>query len=488
MQDFFSQWASSPNKLDNSALVKMLKEGAPHLFRSSNKGRAANLSTSLDLLFAKKSKGSKHVSFPQFIDIVHEFCQIVFPKEVECRGYSGKDAKLLHLMFDHIFIWNKTLFDLLSLRCQSFLSERAIIIQCLYRKAFAKQHIVVLRQRLRDKNEEKTAIHHCTKIQCMGRRFLSRTRAISLAQNKYKKLLDPETRKPYYSYNDTVTWVKPAIFGDSDCTQTFSVAGRGREFSITCSLCQEETASSNCLSCQDTLCKACIVSSHSKGNRKRHELAPIPVCNCCGYQHASRLCFVCSAERTSSTSYCDTCFHNSHGNKRQHNALWLVVPCVECQRFAARWRCESCRDNFCSTCFQILHKRGARRFHIATRLGSVYSTESVRKHREAWNNAKKKIVHKNAKGVADEELRRRGKVKAAIKIQSVWRSYTGRRHGKEFMRGVRKEEREAWRRRKEEELTQRRRHWKWKLNSYLSLAKRIHPNNASCFQFLEHID
>lgn len=475
MRNMFSQWASSPHKLDNFSLVKMLKDGAPYLFR-----RKTNLSTTVDLLFAKKCNGSrKHVTFTEFIELLHEFNAIVFPRVLECRGHSGKDAKMLHLMFNHVFASNEQLYNVLLSSCHSFLVTNATKVQCLYRTSIAKQHVLLRQQQIRGQKQAEATIRHCTKIQCTCRRFLSRMKAISLALKRYQKFIDPD-KKPYYSISyqgDNVTWVKPAIFGKhADCTRTSSLPGRGREYCVSCSLCREEIAVSNCLSCHESLCHACIESSHSKGMRKLHELVPIPVCSDCGYQHGSRLCFVCSSDRCSTASYCDTCFHNFHKDKHEHNnAFWLVVPCVECHQFAARWRCEACMDYYCPVCFHLLHKKGARRNHSAERL-VVHFTTVIRMHREAWGNANDKTEHQQVEEIAKEEVTRRRNVQSAVKIQSAWRRHTGRRIGKEVMKKMRRKEREAWRRRKEDELSKQKRQWRWRLRNYIEKAKRrVHP-------------
>ena len=39
------------------------------------------------------------------------------------------------------------------------------------------------------------------------------------------------------------------------------------------------------------------------------------------------------------------------------------VPCVECEDVASAVRCVQCEDNFCSLCFQYLHRKGKRATH-----------------------------------------------------------------------------------------------------------------------------
>ncbi|CAN0318749.1 unnamed protein product, partial [Phaeothamnion confervicola] len=154
-----------------------------------------------------------------------------------------------------------------------------------------------------------------------------------------------------------------------------------------------------CRQCGDAFCKPCFDASHARGRRREHALidaTPIPMCGVCSYQHAARLCETSSKPKG---FFCDVCFFNAHpdieANRRElqgvelcvssspakkqataftadgaggsggaaHKSKALVVPCVSCKSYAARWRCDDCADVFCRRCFAALHAHGNSQLH-----------------------------------------------------------------------------------------------------------------------------
>ncbi|CAN0547541.1 unnamed protein product, partial [Ectocarpus sp. 8 AP-2014] len=38
----------------------------------------------------------------------------------------------------------------------------------------------------------------------------------------------------------------------------------------------------------------------------------------------------------------------------------LVVTCVECRRYAARWLCDDCEEVYCVGCYAFVHRHGTK--------------------------------------------------------------------------------------------------------------------------------
>ena len=476
MQAMFNHWASSANKMDNFALVKMLKE-VPDLFKGRVQKEEFGM-TNLNLLLVKKSRGSKHVTFRQFIEILDIMSENIFKTVQNCRGHSGRDGRMLMLIFYHVFlsISGKFFHQLLQKKARSFLCKKTIVIQCLFRRIWSQEERQRLEAKQRKHREKIVLGLSCTKIQCCGRRYLSRKIAISLAQESYSKFLDPTAGKPYYSFAGVVSWEKPKIFGNAvDCEKVLQLPQRGQEYTVICAHCQKHLAALNCLSCHESLCKDCYLTSHAKGMRREgHFVTAIPVCVQCGFQHSSRLCFVCTSKSAKVCSFCDTCYHSTHnGHRENHCAPWLILPCVECNKLAASWRCEdACKDVFCSICFHNVHKHGVRRFHHNERLG--YHTKEMEKFREHCTKKRLRVQRHIMRQVAEKFQKRQHQVKSVVKIQSHWRGWKGRRAGQIFIKHMRWQQREAWRRRKEEESVQKRRQWNFREVVQLLLKTVLH--------------
>ena len=108
-----------------------------------------------------------------------------------------------------------------------------------------------------------------------------------------------------------------------------------------------------------------------------------------------------------------------------------MMQCSECSQCAAQWRCNNCKDIYCSRCFVKLHQRGHRIKHEGQPL--PYYTKDrlycdlVRRFNESWN------VHL----LSEQEA-------AALLIQRTWRGNRGGDLGKSLMREERRHLRKRW--------------------------------------------
>lgn len=147
---------------------------------------------------------------------------------------------------------------------------------------------------------------------------------------------------------------------------------------------------------------------------------------------------------------CDNCYINAHKHKRH---VWepLIVMCSECETYACRWWCEECGDPFCTPCFERTHSRGHRAIHKVQ--SRPYYLISMKKRDDEIELQRKLQDEKKRALELQKKLNNAKAIKAAIKLQSAWRSKVARRVGQEHMRAERLWRRaEASRKIREEEL------------------------------------
>ncbi|CAM9563321.1 unnamed protein product, partial [Choristocarpus tenellus] len=191
----------------------------------------------------------------------------------------------------------------------------------------------------------------------------------------------------------------------------------------------------------------------------------------------SRLCQTCTASLNKPCVYCDVCFFNSHpdldplapshngllsltdrpGQRRQNRAdhRWspLVVMCVECKRYAARWLCDECEEVYCHSCYSFIHSHGTKIRHGAERL-PYYTADMHMNYGLFCQKRQKKrkaeeVLH--GREIACQESRHA----AAVVIQAGWRGMKGRIEGRAFLKAKRREIRLAWRQRRRDDRVRR---------------------------------
>ena len=267
-----------------------------------------------------------------------------------------------------------------------------------------------------------------------------------------------------------MAWTKPNIFGQSDVDQPSLLPSKGNEYVILCVNCNDREAQSICNECDDVFCNKCFESLHTKGHRSKHARNPIPHCVVCHYQMASHVCGSCTAQKKITFMTCDVCHKNVHaGVKRPHKWTWLTMPCVECQDYAARWRCTDCDDLYCTDCVSRVHGRGAKVHHSYEMLN--YYTPTLHEHylRDQREEARRKreqdklaMLRSNAPMVNHEK---------AIDIQRVYRGMLGRIEGKQRLKQERQKIRQAWRLRQKENKVRER--LMYKVLDVLGYARRL---------------
>lgn len=64
--------------------------------------------------------------------------------------------------------------------------------------------------------------------------------------------------------------------------------------------------------------------------------------------------------RDKNTKYSPHQFACMSLNSLQHRWTPLVVICVECRRYAARWLCDDCEEVYCVGCYASVHRHGSK--------------------------------------------------------------------------------------------------------------------------------
>ncbi|CAN0204466.1 unnamed protein product, partial [Discosporangium mesarthrocarpum] len=345
-----------------------------------------------DLIFARaKNKEEKTVTYSQFMMGVHIIAATLFPEVKSFREFSnfrGKASRLLELVYARILqaSWAA---EFRTFSCKAgdrYVFNSATKVQKMARGKFGRKRFA---RAFAEREAAEVLGRKCqaaTKIQALERRYLSRCRAVSLAKIILQKYVDPISGQPFWHNprTGTTSWIKPSILGLSDLDAATMVPTSKTEHLVLCSNCEEKPAARVCQSCRDSYCGECFSALHGKGNRQFHLAPLIPLCCVCGYQQGTRLCETCTTKQSKTCAYCDVCFFNSHPtlvplvssetavqeamagnqhkrpNRGDHRWTPLVVMCVECTRYAARWLCDDCEEVYCSTCYSSVHSHGSK--------------------------------------------------------------------------------------------------------------------------------
>lgn len=339
-------------------------------------------------------------------------------------------------------------------------------------------------------------------IQSYIRRFLGRQRMARLFQRFIIKYVPFDSQPYWYNPNTRISsYSKPKPLMNLECT-TVALPPPGLENIVTCSSCTNSRtpAACNCIDCEESFCKICFDSVHSKGRRITHVKMVIPFCSYCKIQMASKNCHTCSickplkgstqellqpSERGLS---CDVCFmyihdsyekylegglgnNNRKGNTRQlinitkeaylvghqlhqriithHRFDHLIQPCEECLWRGASWRCLDCKQIYCNFCLNGMHSLGGPfSKHIAERVPYYTPVMHESYQRDLLNQINRKkllVMSKLASKIAEER-----KYASILKIQSWWRMMYYSRIGRKYMRVKRKNVRIRYKRRAKE--------------------------------------
>jgi hypothetical protein len=423
----------------------------------------------VELMFTKVCPtGEKHIDYEQFISSLDLIASTMYSDTLHFDTARGKRARMLRFIVHHLFEppWAKTFTRALEKRTDRFIYLKVSILQGLVRGRLGRLRMRKQREEHKIWLEEQRRKKGATAIQTLGRRYLARSKAIKRAKKAIVKYIDPATGEPYWSNPSSgrVMWKKPKIFGKMDVDAPTVLPDKSTEYLVPCVICSRKVAQQVCLDCDDAFCQDCFDSQHTKGNRRKHVPQKIPQCAVCHYQMGSRVCNTCTFEKNYRFVTCDVCFHNSHRDneflKRPHKWAWMVVSCVECQDYAARWRCNECDDLYCTECFSKVHSKGTKVEHTYIQLS--YFTRTLYEHfqRDIRERARR-----------DKEAEQMGRLTVELTdtshesttvIQKHWRARMGRIEGHEKMREVRRIERKMWKLRQEENRKRRRILYRWR--------------------------
>eukprot|EP00752_Nemacystus_decipiens_P002143 g2042.t1 len=450
--------------------------------------------TDVDLVFARvKDKDEKTLTYEQFASALNVVAATLFPdvkRFRDFRAFKAKAARLLELVEGKVLQapgaaeYRKF--------CQKagerFLYRSACRIQATVRGHIGRQRF---KQKRRESNEEARMELEgagAVKIQTLGRRYCARCRAIRLAQARISKYIDPNTQLPYWVNPATgvTTWTKPKVFGAEDVKHPMMVATSKTEHLVKCSVCDVNPVKRMCTSCRDSYCEDCFLALHGKGKRRTHVAPVVPMCCVCKYQHATRVCETCTFKTSSTCAYCDVCFFNRHPGldilskaeastagegggrgggggaakawavtaaRKQDgwNHRWrpLVVICIECRRYAARWLCDDCEEVYCVGCYASVHRHGTKVKHGAEKL-PYYTVDLHMEYAMACRKRSRKERDEEAR-LLWLEAQARAREVAAVKIQARWRGRAGRIEGRAHMKATRAGHRAEWRQRKQDD-------------------------------------
>ncbi|CAN0081825.1 unnamed protein product [Scytosiphon promiscuus] len=473
-------------RLEGRAFAKLFAS-TPGVFTSSFHA------TDIDLIFARvKDKDEKTLTYAQFAAGLNAVAATLFPEAKRFRdfvAFKAKAARLLELVDGKILrAPGAAEYQKFCKKAgERFLFRSACKIQTMMRGYLAREKF---EQRglesARMARIELEAIE-AVKIQAIGRRYCARCLAIRVAQVRIAKYIDPIRNLPYWvnPVTGVTTWSKPKVFGAADVEHAMMVATSKTEHLVKCSVCDVKPVKRMCTSCRDSYCEDCFQALHGKGKRRTHVAPVVHICCVCNYQHASRLCETCTFKTSSTCAYCDVCFFNRHpgldhlsraetatvggGGERRiggaatewalstinkkdgwnHRWTSLVVICVECRRYAARWLCDDCEEVYCVGCYASVHRHGTKVKHGAEKL-PYYTADLHMEYAMACRQRSRKERDKEAQLLWMEE-QARAKDVAAVKIQACWRGRVGRIEGRALLKAGRAEHREAWRQRKRDD-------------------------------------
>lgn len=444
----------------NGSAFKMFYKGAKGLLRKSSsrsKERGAVLGfdmNELDLLFAKhKTKGQRMIRYRQLLSILTEIATSMYPNVKSYKaGSTGSEAQLyrfldIHILNSDVVYASNPLVELeRSAERRIEYKSRVIARAWLIHKGREIQSwaSVAKEAYLRRKLEYNAAV----RVQKRFRIRQARKKLVLALNRIFIKYIDSDTGQPFYvnKLTGAKSWFKPQLVrlsSTGDLDDTFELPNKDTEFVVYCTQCVNDDGSQKradvcCEECEEALCSSCFEQFHQSGRRKHHVPTAIKKCGICEYQAATRKCIPCHTLNKEKGMLCDNCFVNKH---KEHNHKWdpVIVMCSECNTYACRWWCYDCKDPFCTPCFERLHRRGRMAVHKIR--PTPYFLMSIKRRHDRAKMERALESEKLRAVELQKSLDRAREIKAAIVLQSHWRSYVARLAGKERMRKER-----LWRR------------------------------------------
>lgn len=280
---------------------------------------------------------------------------------------------MLSVVYEHLFkgAWSKPYTTLLEDRVKIYVHVVWARVQALIRGWLARRQYQRRLANWAVEEAKRLRLQAAILVQAFARRLNARRAAVALARKTYVKYIDPTSGLPYWymARQKRSLWVKPKIFGPYDIPRAKRLPDRNTEFLIMCVNCDSARAATFCESCEEAYCSACFEGVHLKGHKRAHFARPILMCLECDFQMATKACRNCFRKSGGKPAhYCDTCFWHIHETDpdesfKRHMFESIVMNCIECERFAARWRCLDCSELYCTGCFAKVHSRGKKLKH-----------------------------------------------------------------------------------------------------------------------------
>jgi C-terminal processing protease CtpA/Prc len=246
-------------------------------------------------------------------------------------------------------------------------------------------------------------------------------------------------------------WVRPKIFNTIGDIPAIIIPEKREAYDPKCNFCiswrahddkqDVHLASRKCVECDEVFCSFCYDKSHMFTS-KNHRYEELKLCETCHHHVATRTCFACDPN----IQYqCDSCFHSHHANIRvvmlpfekvrptggsrygdgAHKWAAIVMPCSECNMFAAQWECEIC-GIFCHQCLNKIHRTGKRSMHEVNYIGAYYTVQKYLRKSELLDCAKEK-AKREEKAALNKLNEFKLKQMVVSKLQAIWRAKLVRR-------------------------------------------------------------
>jgi hypothetical protein len=353
--------------------------------RKRNEGACVPPST-LKEIFHEFSAGSnagdeRGLDFKAFLRAAEAVSLRIFDDEV-FAGHGVQMLKLLRLLLRAP--WAAQVQRNMANRGDMIVAKRLVLLKALARGFLDRQKVKMMRDEILKQALDDRIAAYATRVQSAARRILGKKRSADAASMLYLKYHDKGSGNLFYQNPRTgkVSWTKPRLLGKLDARGEAVPIDSRHEFIVRCSTCcNSDTGHVNhtpakvfCRECNTAYCEPCVRRHHQRGNRLTHSLDLLPMCGSCGFQMASRVCKDCPMSRLHERGQddsrlfptrvhaCDVCFehfHKSHCSRQS----WVVIPCIECSEFAAKWHCVECDDVYCNSCFGNMHSWGSKQRH-----------------------------------------------------------------------------------------------------------------------------
>lgn len=482
-QEVFRNASGNSIEMDNSHFARFLK-ALPHAFIHKTQFPMQNADVIFAKMKEPKAKALSFPRFNKAILMLlkEKFgdpsSQKQDAKNTEAVDGSGDHDRFLRFMNRFVLpstIQNGKYRKILDSHCTERLFWAVAVLRRLsIRIATKKRHdefvIIFREQQLRNQRSKCASTiqlaYHCYKFRLQLKGMLA---------SMFIEFIDHSGRTVRFQHIDSgkILSKRPIFLKGVVCGKIVPLPFPGEEFHAFCERHEDSTnqnagkvpAAVYCVECEDTMCQVCFDRDHTVRKAfQQHQARTIQTCSYCNTETATRECLQCGNGKV---PFCDSCFPYVHQQllkkqrkpeyqdtspaneerqhlsdevpQRLHNFQTLVVMCAECSNRVAQWSCDTCLDIFCKRCMSSFHAKGQRQTHHCRRLNyfSVLRQKAEQKRdADAEKDRERRRKQREEERKRQEaELRRQNL--AATKIQAIVRSFVARRKGKAYMKLVR---------------------------------------------------